>query len=206
MMISVVIVGINQWEEYTKPLIDSIKRFEPGTEIIVIDNNSDEQYPFQRNIFRTNFRMSYAEAINYGVEKTHGDWILSLNNDVVCRAKFNYIVKELAQDAIYARQIIEEKGYVWFGNWLALIPRDVWKKVGEFDPQFKMCGFEDADYSIRAKKLGIDTKPVDLPFHHYWGKTRWQLPQYPAVRCHNMEYLEKKHGVRLGDNVRVTHD
>lgn len=203
--VGVVIVGINQWEKYTLPLVESINKFEPDVEIVVIDNASDEPYPERDYVHRIE-RASYAEAINIGVSKLDTDWILSMNNDVACQGMFIHIIDDLTPDKVYARQIIEENGYVWFGNWIVLLPRKVWNKVGGFDPNFRMCGFEDADYSIRAMKEGIATVPVDLPFFHYWGKTRWALPKYPEVRLHNMKYLEQKHGVLLGNNVRVTHD
>jgi GT2 family glycosyltransferase len=203
--VAVIIVGINQWEQYTKPLVDKLREYEPSVEIVVVDNASDDPYPEADYIYHTE-RLSYSAAINYGVSKTDADWILSMNNDVACLGNFLNVIEDLTPDKIYARQIIEEKGFVWFGNWIVLIPRAVWDQVGEFDPNFIMCGFEDADYALRAAKLNIPTVAVDLPFHHYWGKTRWALPAYPEVRIKNMEYLAQKHGVLLGQNVSVTHD
>jgi len=203
--IAVLIVGINQWEQYTRHLIETIRAHEPCVEIVCIDNASDDPYPPNDCIFRTDERLSYAAAINYAVSKTKADWLLSLNNDVTCLGKFADIVNAQEPNTIYGQQIIEEDGHVWLGNWLALIPRDVWDYVGEFDPKFAMCGFEDADYCIRAAELGIPTKPIDLPFHHYWGATRWDLPEYSAVRERNIDYFEQKHGYRLGREMRVTH-
>ena len=200
--VGVVIVGINQWEKYTLPLVESINKFEPDVEMVVIDNASDEPYPERDYVHRIE-RASYAEAINIGVSKLDTDWILSMNNDVACQGMFIHIIDDLTPDKVYARQIIEENGYVWFGNWIVLLPRKVWNKVGGFDPNFQMCGIEDADYSIRAMKEGIATVPVELPFFHYWGKTRWALPKYPEVRIRNQEYLALKHGILLGNNVRV---
>lgn len=206
--IGVVIVGIDQFEKYTLPLVKDIRAFEPDIHISIIDNASKEPYPIAG--IRLEKRVSYAEAINISANTFFNDmkydWILSMNNDVACKGKFSHMVENLSHDKIYARQIIEEKGFVWFGNWIVLIPKEVWSKVGEFDKNFEMCGFEDADYSIRAMKLGIPTVPIDLPFFHYWGKTRWDLPKYPEVRIKNQEYLALKHGVLLGNDVRVTHD
>jgi GT2 family glycosyltransferase len=62
-----------------------------------------------------------------------------------------------------------------------------------------MCGFDDADYCVRAKQAGIDTLFVPLNIHHYWGKTRWGLPDYKKVREENAVYFEKKHGFRPDD-------
>ena len=206
MSVSIVIVGINQWEEYTRPLIAGIWAHEPDVDICVIDNASEEPYPEAQHIHRVNTRLSYAAAINKGVYSTTGDWILSLNNDIRCNGPFVKVIESLADDSIYGRQIIEEAGHVWLGNWLALIPRMVYWQVGEFDPKFEACGFEDADYCVRAKALGIDTKPVNLPFTHLWGKTRWAIPGYEKTREKNIDYFEQKHGYRLGTNMTVTHD
>ena len=37
----VILVGINQWEEFTRPAIRSILSFDPGINLYVIDNASD---------------------------------------------------------------------------------------------------------------------------------------------------------------------
>lgn len=210
MSVAVIIVGINQWEQYTYPLIEEIQKFEPDVLLYVVDAGSKVPYPKTRGVrlIREQTK-SYAQAINIAARrafKMGADWILSMNNDVSCHGRFAYIPEALVPDAVYARQIIEEKGFVWFGNWIVLIPKEVWQKVGEFDEDYLLCGFEDADYSKRAVDAGFKTKPVDLPFYHHWGATRWGLPNYPAVRIQNIERFTRKHGMRIGSNVKVTHD
>jgi len=44
-MLSIIIVGINQWEQYTKKLVEQIRKHEPYVEIIMVDNGSAEPYP-----------------------------------------------------------------------------------------------------------------------------------------------------------------
>ena len=206
MSVSVIIVGINGWLEYTRPLIAGLWQFEPEVNIVCVDNHSDTPYPEAPHIVRTPERLCYSAAINYGVDQAPDGWILSLNNDVRCHGDFVKHVESLNPGKIYGRQIIEEAGHVWLGNWLALFTKDTWNKLGGFDPHFAVCGFEDADYCIRGKRLGIDTEPVDLPFTHLWGKTRWAIPGYEATREQNIDYFEQKHGYRLGGNMLVTHD
>lgn len=203
--VSVVIAALGGWEEYTLPAINSIRVHEPDVEIVIVDSAPESDYPDWQNIIKTE-PMSYGEAINVGIESCTGDWFLSINNDVICNAPFVHIVEKLQPAAIYGRQIIEELGHVWLGNWLALIPRAVREQVGWFDGGFKKCGFEDADYCIRAKTMGIPTLPVELPFTHLWGRTRWSDPKYPIIREENIKYFEQKHGFRLGNSMRVTHD
>lgn len=204
MDIAVIIVGMDQWEEFTLPAIKSIK----GGRVIVMDCGK-EPYPKKRGVkvVRLENSPSYAYAINEGVKAAgEADWYLILNNDIKQTGDMVSVIEKLSTDSIYGRQIITERGHVWLGLWIALIPKEVWNKVGGFDEKFLLCGFEDADYCIRAKELGIDTKFADLPFYHYWGKTRWGIPNYPQVRLDNINYLHKKHGVALGQNVRVIHD
>lgn len=206
-MLSVIIVGINGWEQYTRPLITDIWGYHPDVEICVIDNASDEPYPVKGDhVYRLNKRVCYSEAINIGIQHTTQPWILSLNNDVRCDAPFLHLIEPLDAGHIYSRQIITEAGHTWFGNWLLLVDRATNWKIGGFDVNFQVCGFEDADYSVRAKELGIETRPVELPFRHLWGKTRWDIPGYQATREKNINYFEYKHGFRLGENMTVIHD
>lgn len=206
-MLSVIIVGINGWEQYTRPLIADIWKWHPDLELCVIDNASEEPYPQKGiHVHRLDKRVSYAEAINYGFSHTTGEWMLSLNNDVRCNDAFLHLVEPLDRGHIYSRQIITESGHTWFGNWLLLVDRATNWKIGGFDVNFEVCGFEDADYAVRAKELGIETRPIDLPFTHLWGKTRWDIPGYAATREKNMAYFSEKHGYWLGENMVVIHD
>ena len=209
MDLAIIIVGIGKWQEFTKPALDSIRKHEPDARIIVVDAASPEKYPKYKGvkILRLDPSPSYAYAINKGIEAAGAaDWYLILNNDVYLHGSISATIANQHPGFIYGRQIIEEKGHRWLGLWLALISREVWQAVGQFDEKFLLCGFEDADYCLRAKKLGIPTMPVELPFHHYWGKTRWSLPSYEKVRQDNIDYLASKHGVVLGAHVVVTHD
>lgn len=52
-----------------------------------------------------------------------------------------------------------------------LIPRKVWNKVGELDEDFK-TGYEDTDYCVRARSLGIRCGIVlDALIWHFGGVT-----------------------------------
>ena len=207
---AVVIVGIDMWEQYTSLLVHSIRAIEPSVGVYVVDAGSSTPYPEVEgvNIIHQKTR-SYAEAINLAANKAFedgADWILSMNNDVSCLGKFSHIIDMLKPDSIYARQIIEENNFTWFGNWIVLIPREVWEKVGQFDPDYLVCGFEDADYSMRAINLGVHTKAIELPFIHHWVSPRWAIPGYPQTREQNIRRFTEKYGWRPGVNLQVTHD
>ena len=205
-MLSVIIVGVNGWEQYTRPLVADIWKWHPDMELVVIDNGSKEPYPTAPHIHRIPEMVCYSAAINKGVEIASNSWILLLNNDVRCNGSFEDAVKGLDDKTLYARQIITEKGHVWFGAWLLLMSRKSYSMIGGWDENFQMAGFDDTDFAVRAKAIGIETKPIDLPFTHLWGRTRWITPGYPEARLRNIDYFEKKHGWRPGDDMQVIHD
>ncbi len=211
--LAIIIVGIDGWETYTKPAIESILKYEPQAHITVIDAGSKTPYPVDREnglpiaIERMEYSGSYAEAINLGIMLNwQADGYLILNNDVLCTAPFLHLVDNLSDKAIYGRQIITEHDLTWLGLWLCLLPTRVSFLVGKWDENFKLCGFEDADYCLRAKEHGFETRFVDLPFIHLWGKTRWGLTGYENVREQNRQYFQQKHGWYPGVNMVVTHE
>ena len=208
MNVAVVIVGINQWEEYTLPLIESIQEHEPGVDIVVVDNGSDPGYIANDcSVVRTHEVVCYSAAINAGyvgmeLFNLNPDWTIVLNNDVKCLGPFVETL-EWMHPALYGNQLITFKDMRWLGLWLFAIPREVWEAVGQFDEQFKVCGFDDADYCFRAAAEGFEILKSNLPFHHYWGKTRWDIPRYEDIRHINLEYLEEKHSVSLAGEWEV---
>jgi GT2 family glycosyltransferase len=190
---AVVIVGIDQWEEFTKPLIESIQKYE-DVPIVVIDNASGSGY----KLIRTE-RIPYAAAINVGMETANADWTIVLNNDVLCQGPFSESLEWMNSGALYGNQLITYKGFRWLGLWLFAISRHVWEMVGRFDEQFEVCGFDDADFCIRAQRIGISIEKCNLPFWHAWGKTRWGIPGYPEIRAENKKRLEEKHKIKIGN-------
>jgi len=217
--LGVVIVGVDGWREYTKPAIDSILHYEPGVHIVVVDAGSKRSYSGESDSMafrapefgrldvdycRIDPSFSYAGAINKGLEFADADWTVVLNNDTLCTGGFADIVAGLSPTAIYGRQIIEERGERWIGLWIMAISRECREAVGPFDEAFHVCGFEDADFCLRAKALGFSSEWADLPFVHLWGKTRWGVPNYPEIRERNRLYFDKKWGWMPGIAMRVT--
>lgn len=205
MNVAIVIVGIDGWEEWTRPLIESIQSNEPAAEIIVVDNGSYKPYPKPMGVVRgykliqLKETVPYAGAINKGVDLANADWTIVLNNDVLCQGPFIEQLEWMNSSALYGNQLITFKGFRWLGLWLFVISRHVWDMVGRFDEQFEVCGFDDADFCIRAQRIGVSIEKCNLPFHHYWGKTRWGVPGYPEIRKENRRRLEEKHKIKIGN-------
>jgi len=205
--LSIIIVGIDGWSEWTLPALRSIRKYEPDTQVIIVDNGSKIPYPITLDhktlVIRLKDTQSYTKAINQGVLwGRESEWYLILNNDIEFRSYISDIVDNLDNSFIYGKQIIESGGHRWLGLWLALIPKKVWDVVGKFDENFRSCGFDDADYCIRAKNLGIDTLHINFPIIHYGTRTLPKLPNHKSDREKNIDYFEKKHGFRP-DKYRV---
>lgn len=206
---AVIMVGIDGWQEFTWPAITSFQKHDDSTLMVVVDAASRNPYPkvstLDRKMIRLDRSDSYAYAINNGILSSgRRDWYLVVNNDVIFEGPIPF--DKLDPGLIHTRQVITEDGHTWMGLWIAAISRQVWDTVGKFDEKFLLCGFEDADYCIRAKDLGIDTVHYPFPVRHLWGKTRWGLPHYAEVREDNINYFASKHGFRLGTNMQVIHD
>lgn len=215
--LGIIVVGVDQWEEFTAPAILSIVDWAPEAHLVIMDAASKVPYheiqnniltKGSRSIIRLESSPSYAYAINSGIQFLNSqkcDWFLILNNDILLKGPIFY--EGLDPNTIYGRQIIVEGDHKWLGLWLAMISKETIHTIGVFDEKFLLCGFEDADYCIRAKDAGIETDHYPFPVHHFWGKTRWGLPNYSEVRQANIDYFEEKHGFRLGGpDLAVIHD
>lgn len=193
--LSVIMVSMDLWEEYTKPAIESVRKYLPDARLYVMDCGRFP-YPVDKDIVRLAGSPSYAHALNYGVRVAgKADWYLMLNNDVMIYEPLD--CTKLDTTSIYAKRILKQNGLEWCELWLALISQQVWDLVGTWDEKFLRCGFEDADYCARARELGIYVSPLVWNIKHFWGKTRWALPGYKKTRLDNLDYFEKKHGFRI---------
>ena len=89
-MLSIIIVNYNSFE-YTTSCIDSIINSNLKDiiiEIIIVDNNSQ----FKKNLesihrsvsyFQLKNNIGYSKALNYGIKQSSGDFILTVNPDVI---------------------------------------------------------------------------------------------------------------------------
>jgi len=87
--VSIIIPTFNQWE-YTKQTIESIKEYTDfNYEIIIVDNAStDNTIKELKNytevkVISNKENLGFPKAINQGILKATGDYLLLLNNDVV---------------------------------------------------------------------------------------------------------------------------
>src|SRR3989304_5515223 len=109
--LSVVVVGIDGWEEYTLPAIRSIEDHEPNVPIVLVDAGSKypyytrPDYPVGVYGLRIDPSFSYAGAINAGMAYVDADWTVVLNNDTLCTGPFADLLLDLPRSCAYGRQI-----------------------------------------------------------------------------------------------------
>ena len=203
MKVAVIIVGIGQWEEYTEPLILSIQKHEPAADIIVVDNGGHYSDNYVDRVIwcAIDEIVCYAAAINTGIFALGGDedWIIILNNDVICDAPFFKYLEQMDLKAVYGNTLHRRRHpqfmapVRWIDGWIYAIPSS---GLLDWDEEFKIAGFEDADYCFRARKLGFSIQKSDLPFTHLEYHIRKTFDNYRDHRIDNMKYLMRKHGLK----------
>lgn len=197
MRIAVCIIGLGQWEEYTKPCAESVVEHEPGVSVVVVDNGSNPPYPALPWVHRIDKNYGYAEGVNCAVAVAGDqDWYIVINNDVVVKAPFvKWIQKRAQEDILYGIHTNHNaQTGEYIEGWFFLISNRIWNTVGQFDEAYMEAAFEDVDYSTRARRAGFGIAKTQLPFHHFGGKTRHAIEGYKEKRKVNREYFLEKFG------------
>lgn len=211
--IAAIIIGIDGWEQYTLPLIESIQEHEPDCDIAVIDNASKTPYPELSLeddggvVVRTE-RLCYSEAINTGhsvcglARITGHDWYIVLSNDVLCTGPFIDVLAGYGNDEVVGPLLkeidIERVGRVpYLEGWCVCIPSRIWDDIGGWDEGMKISSYEDVEYSHRARVNGYGlVEDSELPFIHLDQKQRFYLvPDYWSSEYHNRARFVERYGV-----------
>lgn len=197
MKVAALIIGIDGWQEYTLPLVQSLHSHEPECDFVVIDNASNVPYPKYDFVHRTE-RLCYSKAINTAHDLIGpADWYIVLSNDVLCTGPFAYMLEQMPPDTIVGPQQWAEHGYTWLVGWCVAIPANVWDAMGGWDENYRVSSVEDVDFSTTALERGFNLAHCpDLPFVHLDQRQRFTLiPDYWQSEAHNWNYFRKKHGV-----------
>lgn len=198
MNIAAIIIGIDGWERYTLPLIESIKQHEPSCTITVVDNASATPYPddIDVRLIRTD-RLCYSAAINIGWRHCPPrDWYIVLSNDVLCTGPFADTLVQYDGSDLVGPCLKQTHGFDYLEGWCVAFSRRAWDAVGGWDERFLGSDWEDVAVSTRARQLGFGLVE-DLPFVHldqrqrytivddFWGKDRHNrelfMREYAAV-------------------------
>lgn len=201
MKCAAIIVGIENWQRFTKPLMDSLFAHEPDVLQVVIDNASAEPYPILPEVWRTE-RLCYSAAINRGktqADRIYGpsDWYIVLSNDVLCTGPFAHILEGYS-DAVVGPLIKNVQGFDYVEGWCVATPKNVWDAVGGWDEKFIGSSWEDVSFSTDARLKGFELVE-DLPFIHLDQRQRFTvIPDYWSTENANIAYFREKYkDVRL---------
>ena len=199
MRAAALIVGIGGWEQYTKPLIDSILFHEPLTQVIVVDNASAEPYPLNTSgqIVTARERLCYSAAINLAASQAHeADWLIVLSNDVICTGRFFRMLKYSPQGAVMGPEIQTVRGrWRYVMGWCVVTSRSVWDALQGWDEEYLASSWEDVDFSQSALERGFDLLQSDFPFTHLDQRQRFSLPEFEGTPEANERYFRLKHDV-----------
>lgn len=205
-MVSIIIVGVKRWEEYTLPFIVSLKKYAPAINIICVDNGSSyPDFPGVKMV-RTPEVVSLPAAFNVGLHETpDSDWYITSSNDMLITKPLDLArIEALPNDSLYSFVHVVDAlyGFEYIENWMLFTPRRVYEAVGEWDEAFAPMWFEAADYSIRAKKAGYKWTILD---RDDWGvfhreeermtERKAYMREHMQERLANREYLMRKHGI-----------
>lgn len=191
------IIGIDGWEQYTRPLIESIQKHEPDCQLVVIDNASSEPYPKADYIHRTE-RLCYSAAINKAASLAPGvDWLIVLSNDVLCAGPFAHLLEGVSPLTAVGPHLADIWGiYHFLAGWCVCASREMWKKLKGWDENFVVSSWEDVDFSYRVMQAGGALHhAADFPFTHLDQRQRFNLPEFEGTHERNMNYFLGKHGL-----------
>ncbi|MEK7550195.1 MAG: glycosyltransferase family 2 protein [Patescibacteria group bacterium] len=153
MKLSVTIITLNEEKNLTKCL-ESVKNI--ADEIIVIDSGSTDETvkiakKFGARVFFRKFD-NYANQKNFALEKTGGDWILSIDGDEEITQELAPEIEEVTKSTIYSAYSIPRKNIIFgkfikYTRWQPELDRHVWlwkkgmgKWVGEVHEELEVRG------------------------------------------------------------------
>lgn len=207
--IAAIIIGIDGWEQYTLPLIESIQEHEPDCDIAVIDNASKTPYPELSLeddggvVVRTE-RLCYSEAINTGhsvcglARITGHDWYIVLSNDVLCTGPFidvlaGYLNSEVVGPCLKETPIPGYGNIDYLEGWCVAFSRHAWDLVGGWDERFLGSDWEDVAVSTKARQQGL-WLVEDLPFVHLDQRQRYYIvDDFAGKDKHNRELFMREY-------------
>lgn len=202
MRVAAIIVGIEGWQKYTLPLVESIIEHEPGCDIVVVDNASATQYPDIDDagvMVICTERLCYSRAINTGKSAADGysgyDWYIVLSNDVLCTGPFAAVLAAYGDGDLVGPCLKVELGWPYLEGWCVCVPKAAWQ---DWDSRFLGSDYEDVAYSTAARQRGFGLiEDRGLPFVHLDQRQRYSIVEdFAGKNAHNRNlFLREYAGV-----------
>lgn len=207
MKYSIVIPTINRCDDLLRPCIDSILQYTTvnvpdNAEIIVVANgctdNTHDYILYLQQMYHNiqllwfDEPMGYTKAVNEGIKKAIGDYIVLLNNDTVLLPQnyndwLNIMVKPFEEDGNVGltgpMKVMSEscmREFLIF--FCVMIKKEVFEDLGLLDETFSPGYGEDTDFCLKAENRGYKVLQVPEKSDLYYAEKRMtgNFPIYHA--------------------------
>ena len=198
MRYTVVIPVLNQLH-YTKQCVESLLgQGVPPEAFLIVDNGSTDDTPewlasrTDIQSVRNNVNLGCGGAWTQGALLANTDWVVLLNNDIVCAHNFidaqidaaerhglqvvspSMIEFDLDYDlGRFTAEFVQKMGGTlrerWFHGVCFSVQRSVFEKLGFLDTDRLLYGREDAEFLARCLRQGIKVGTVGDAFMHHFG-------------------------------------
>ncbi len=186
MDLSVIMVssGIPEWDDFTAPAIESLKRCSPVPwELIVTDNAGKG-----RGDVNTDIMLPYATMVNKAAQLAHGDRLLILNNDISAHGDWYREIEGSTSFPYCGPILLAKEGITYVEGWCISIDRDLFHILGGLNEVYKNS-WDDVDFAWRLSRLGVPASHVRVSISHIWGATRHRYTHSNDWDEQNRQYL-----------------
>jgi GT2 family glycosyltransferase len=209
MTVSSIIIPVFNQVSFTQKCVNDLMNLSSDHEVIIVDNNStdgtsDFIKSFMENksddkpdfkYIRINENLGFGAANNIGVEKSEGEYLLFLNNDVAVLKNKSKWLDDLTKDAgdklissqagllnnnfNFVREssephVLQDK-FEYLSGWSVLGSRKTFNQIAKEEgviwSKKYFAYFEDVHLSWKARQLGITMEVVKTPLHHFGRMT-----------------------------------
>jgi len=190
MRLAIVVLGHQQWERYTQPLVAQIRFYASQAELVIVDNGSQPPYPEVpgARIVRLDKNENISRASNAGQQAVAGcDWTIGLNNDVTMTGPLPSF-KGLANNNLYGPEMCGNR----LVGWCMLFPRRIIEKVGGMDEAYEF--YNEVDYCQRVRLAGFGIRKLDLPFVHFGHGSHHLFKDVEKLRGEGRKHFVDQYG------------
>jgi GT2 family glycosyltransferase len=207
-------------ERRIQELITAYPERDDSWELIVFDNGGPKEnalvyLTFPRwgqnswsEVHRVSENQGFPGGFNLAVEKSKGETIFLISDDVAITGKFiEPVLAALKRFDVVGQELIDRPaGWNQFGdktvNYLSgyflAMRRATWDALGGFDTLYNPCDYEDMDLSLTASVLGFSVKALpDLPLRHEVAQTIGFNPARLAITNTNRRKFATKWNLPL---------
>lgn len=195
-----IIMPVKDGKEITRVAIDSIKNYTsvPYELIVVNDGSKKETSDFLRSLqgivlIENKKSQGWCKAINQGIEKATGEFVVFSNNDVVVTPNWGRgMLKHFEIDSSlgvlgptsssvngfqhidYNREGVDFQYSDALMFFFTMVRKEVVDKIGGLDERFGIGGQDDTDYCIRANKADFKVGIARNVFVYHYGSATYR--------------------------------